>query len=232
MCGRYSLFALVSAIEDRFDATFEYAFDPRYNAAPRQSLPVLTNDDPDTIRPMEWGLVPSWADDRSEFGLVNARAETLTEKASFSDAYERRRCVVPADGFYEWAETGDGKVPYRITLADESVFGMAGLWERWESPQRQTGLGEFGDDGDVDGETETVETFTIVTTEPNDVVGELHDRMAVVLDPEDATTWLHGEAGERRALLGPYDGDMRAYRVPRAVNDPSNDSRAVVQSVE
>ena len=229
MCGRYSLFAPVSDVEERFDATFEYSFEPRYNAAPGQSLPVITNDDPDAIQQMEWGLIPSWADDHSDFGLVNARAETLAEKASFSEAYERRRCVVPADGFYEWAETAGGKEPYRVTLADESVFGMAGLWERWKPPQRQAGLGEF-DGGDVNGEPETVETFTIVTTEPNDVVGELHDRMAVVLDPEDVPTWLHGDEGARQSLLGPYAGEMRAYRVPRAVNDPSNDSPVVVES--
>lgn len=230
MCGRYSLFAPVSDVEERFGATFEYSFTPRYNAAPGQSLPVITNDDSDVIQQMEWGLVPSWADDRSEFGLINARAETLTERASFSDAYERRRCVIPADGFYEWAETNGGKEPYRITLADESVFGMAGLWERWGPPQRQTGLGEFGG-GSVDEGPETVETFTIVTTEPDGVVGELHDRMAVVLDPDGVTTWLHGEDAERQSLLARYDGDMRAYRVPRTVNDPSNDSWAVVQPV-
>lgn len=236
MCGRYSLFAPVSDVEERFGATFEYSFDPRYNAAPSQSLPVITNDEPETIQRMEWGLIPSWADDRSEFGLINARAETLTEKASFSDAYERRRCVVPADGFYEWTETADGKEPYRVTLADGSVFGMAGLWERWESPQRQTGLAEFGHgganaDGTESDEADIVETFTVVTTEPNDVVGELHDRMAVVLEPDQTGTWLGGDEDARRSLLAPYDGEMRAYRVPRAVNDPSNDSPAVVEAV-
>lgn len=231
MCGRYSLFAPFSDVEERFGATFEYSFDPRYNAAPSQSLPVITNDEPDVIQQMEWGLVPSWADDRSAFGLINARAETLGEKASFSDAYERRRCVVPADGFYEWAETDDGTVPYRVTLADESVFGMAGLWERWVPERRQTGLAEFGGGGDVDGEPAPVETFTVVTTEPNDVVEELHDRMAVVLDPENAAGWLHGDDAVRQSLLGPYDGEMRAYRVSRAVNDPGNDSPVVAESV-
>lgn len=231
MCGRYSLFAPVSDVEDRFDAMFEYAFEPRYNAAPNQSLPVVTNEEPETIQRMEWGLVPSWTDDRSDFGLINARAETLTEKGSFRESYEQRRCVVPADGFYEWTETDGGKAPYRVTLADESVFGMAGLWERWDPPQRQTGLGEFGG-GTVQEEPDTVETFTIVTTEPNDVVGELHDRMAVVLDPEELSTWLHGVDEDRQSLLSPYDGEMGAYRVPSAVNDPSNDSPAVVESVE
>lgn len=228
--GEYTLFAPVSDIEERFDASFDYSFDPRYNAAPSQSLPVITNEESDAIQPVEWGLVPSWADDRLEFGLINARAETLSETASFSEAYERRRCVVPADGFYEWTETSGGKEPYRITLDDESVFVMAGLWERWDSPQRQTGLGEFGG-VDVGEETETVETFTIVTTEPNDVVGELHHRMAVVLDPDEVATWLHGDESERGPLLRPYDGEMQAYQVSRAVNDPSNDSPDVVEPV-
>jgi len=226
MCGRYSLFAPAETVEERLGATFEYAFEPRYNAAPGQSLPVVTNDEPETIRRMEWGLVPSWADDRSDFGLINARAETLTEKPSFAEAYERRRCLVPADGFYEWTDVDGGRVPYRVTLDDESVFAMAGVRERWEPSTRQADLGEFA--GVNADETDVVETFAVVTTEPNDVVGELHHRMAVVLDPDDARTWLNGDDDARRDLLAPYDGEMRAYRVPDRVGDPANDDPGVV----
>src|SRR6056297_491364 len=170
MCGRYSLFAPPGDIEARFDATFAFDFEPRYNAAPSQSLPVVTDADPDTIQRMEWGLVPSWAGDRSDHGHINARAETLAEKRSFADAYESRRCLVPADGMYEWVERDGDKQPYRVALPDDELFAMAGLYERWEPPQRQTGLGEFGASDDEGGQDEIVETFTVVTTEPNDTV--------------------------------------------------------------
>ncbi|QGA81624.1 SOS response-associated peptidase [Halomicrobium sp. LC1Hm] len=231
MCGRYSLFAPREDIEARFGATFAQAYEPRYNAAPRQSLPVITADEPETIQRMEWGLIPSWADDRSEFEFINARAETVTEKRSFAEAYERRRCLVPADGFYEWRAEGSEKQPYRVTRDDQRPFAMAGLWERWRPPQRQAGLGEFGTQTDgAHGETTAVETFTILTTEPNEFVRELHHRMSVILDPGEETIWLHGDADERRALLEPYDGELAARPVSTAVNDPSNDSPAVLDA--
>ncbi|WP_226010563.1 SOS response-associated peptidase [Halomicrobium salinisoli] len=231
MCGRYSLFAPPGDVEERFDATFDYDFEPRYNAAPRQALPVITSEDPGAIQRMEWGLVPSWADDRSDFGFINARAETVEEKASFGDAYERRRCLVPADGFYEWTETESGKQPYRVERTDGSLFAMAGLYERWEPPQRQTGLGEFGGGSggdDAGGSGDVVETFTIVTTEPSDDVAPLHHRMAVVLAESEEETWLHGDPAARRELLRPYPGDLSARPVSRAVNDPGNDSPSVL----
>ncbi|MFC7142299.1 SOS response-associated peptidase [Halosimplex aquaticum] len=234
MCGRYSLFAPPDDIEERFGATFDFEFEPRYNAAPSQPLPVITGDEPETIQRMEWGLVPSWADDRSEFEFINARAETIRRKSSFSEAYERRRCLVPADGFYEWAETDSGgKQPYRVALGDDGLFAMAGLWERWTPPQTQTGLGDFGGGSDPDAEPEPVETFTVVTTEPNDAVAELHHRMAVVLAPDEEDGWLSDDPDEAEALLDPYPGDeMRTYPVSTAVNDPSNDSPAVLEPVE
>jgi len=137
MCGRYSLFAPPADIEARFDAAFAFDFEARYNAAPSQSLPVITSEDPDTIQRMEWGLVPSFADTRTDHGYINARAETLSEKRSFADAYESRRCLVPADGMYEWVQqSGGGKQPYRVALPDDALFAMAGLYERWEPPQR------------------------------------------------------------------------------------------------
>jgi len=124
MCGRYSLFAAPGEIEERFDATFAFDFEPRYNAAPSQELPVVTGDDPETIQRMEWGLVPSWADEKSEHAYINARAETLAEKRSFADAYESRRCLVPADGMYEWVTENGGKQPYRVALPDDRLFAM------------------------------------------------------------------------------------------------------------
>jgi putative SOS response-associated peptidase YedK len=232
MCGRYSLFASREDIEERFDATFAYEYEPRYNAAPRQSLPVITAEEPGTIQCMEWGLIPSWADDRSDFEFINARAETVDQKRSFAEAYEQRRCLVPADGFYEWkAENGD-KQPYRVTLADQTPFAMAGIYERWRPPQRQAGLGEFGvGDTAADGEEDDViETFTILTTEPNEFMTDLHHRMSVILGPGEEATWLHGDRRERARLLDSYDGELAARPVSTTVNDPSNDSPAVLDA--
>jgi len=234
MCGRYSLFAPPGDIEDRFGATFDFEFEPRYNAAPSQDLPVVTAESPGTIQRMEWGLIPSWAEDRSDHGHINARAETLSDTASFADAYESRRCLVPADGFYEWVQEGGGKQPYRVALPDDDLFAMAGLYERWEPPQRQTGLGEFGasDGGDGGEDDVVVESFTIVTTEPNDTVSDLHHRMAVMLDPDEEDQWLRDDPDEAASLLDPYDGPMVTYPVSTAVNDPSNDDSSLVEAVD
>jgi len=231
MCGRYSLFAPPGEIEARFDAAFAFEFEPTYNAAPSQALPVITDAADETIQRMEWGLVPSWADDRSDHGHINARAETVTEKPAFADAYEARRCLVPSDGFYEWTDSGGGKQPYRVSLPDDDLFAMAGLYERWEPPRRQTGLGEFGTGGGG-GQDEVVETFTVLTTEPNETVGQLHHRMAVVLDPDEEATWLHGDPETVRDLLDPYGGPMRSYPVSTAVNDPANDTPAVLERTD
>jgi putative SOS response-associated peptidase YedK len=229
MCGRYTIFTPPDDVEERFGATFAQSPEPRYNAAPGQHLPVITNDAPDTIDHLQWGLIPSWADDASIGNRrINARAETVDEKRSFRAAYENRRCLVLADGFYEWAETNDGKQPYRVALDGGEPFAMAGLWERWQPPQKQTGLNEFGEDH-PDTETEAVETFTIVTTEPNAVVEPLHDRMAVVLPEDDEERWLAGDED----VLQPYPDDgMDAYPVSTAVNDPSNDSPDLVEEID
>lgn len=227
MCGRYSLFLDRDSIEQRFDATFEDGYDPHYNAAPGQLLPVITNHAPETITHQEWGLVPEWADDDFD-GLINARAETVTEKPSFRDAYERRRCLVPADGYYEWITRESGKQPYRITLASGEPFAMAGLWERWKPDTTQAGLSDFTS-GSAGGYDQYVETFTILTTEPNEFQSQYHHRMPVVLDPEEEREWL---ANPSAALLDPYDGEMDAYPVSTRVNDPANDDPAVVDPIE
>jgi putative SOS response-associated peptidase YedK len=226
MCGRYTVTATADELEARFDATFDAGFRPRYNAAPGQALPVITNDASETIQHLTWGLVPSWAEDDSG-GLINARAETVAEKPSFAAAYESRRCLVLVDGFYEWVEGPSGKQPYRVTLGAAEPFAVAGLWERWTPTEKQTGIGDFGGDG-PDRSVESLETFTILTTEPNDLVADLHHRMAVVLPEGRECEWLAAE--DPRHLLEPYPADrMRAYRVSTAVNDPANDSPALVE---
>jgi len=230
MCGRYTLCLCADEIEDRFSATFEEPFSPRYNAAPGQQLPVITNDAPETIQRLEWGLVPSWADD-DRGGMINARAETVADKPSFRAAYERRRCLVPADGFYEWVETNEGKQPYRVAFEDDRPFAMAGLWERWEPETTQTGLDAFG--GGVEGASDDgpLETFTILTTEPNDLIADLHHRMAVILEPGDERQWL--TATDPQELFEPYPAEaMRAYPVSTAVNDAGTDEPSLIDPLE
>ena len=247
MCGRYTLFTPAAELETRFGADFG-DFDPSYNCAPGQELPVIADEDPTAARRMEWGLTPSWADE--SFGLINARAETVREKRSFADAFERRRCLVPADGFYEWVDGGgpdgtdgrgggSGKTPYRVAFEDDRPFAMAGLYERWEPPEpetTQTGLGAFGggsaesDDGETDG---PVETFTVVTTDPNDLVADLHHRMAVILEPDEEATWLRGDPDEAAALLDPYPADeLTAYPVSTRVNSPAVDTPELIEPVD
>lgn len=217
MCGRLSLFTPRWLLESRFAAEFDAPYDPRYNVAPSESLAAIRNDAPETITSLTWGLIPHWADDPSIGNrLINARAETLADKPSFRDAYDERRCVILADGFYEWREDGGVKQPYRIAREDDEPFAFAGLWERWERS------------GDAR------ETATIVTTEPNDVVRPLHDRMAAILPPGEERRWLDADdEGERASLLKPYQGDdLRAYPISTRVNDPSNDGPSIIEEVE
>ncbi|WP_336133940.1 SOS response-associated peptidase [Natronomonas amylolytica] len=228
MCGRYSLFTPPSELESRFDAAFDSEFEPRYNAAPSQQLPVITDEASESFQRLEWGLLPEWADESDE-GHINARAETVDEKPAFAEAYERRRCIVPADGFYEWADRGDGKRPYRVAYEDDRPFGMAGLWERWTPDTQQTGLDAFGGGGADHGEADPIETFTILTTEPNSVVEPLHHRMAVILDPEEERAWLDGE--DVPLDPAPTEG-FRSYPVSTAVNNPANDRAELVQPVD
>jgi putative SOS response-associated peptidase YedK len=239
MCGRYSLFVPPDDLAARFGVDTS-VYEPRYNAAPGQSLPVITDEDADTLQALEWGFVPPWADEKTDGGHINARAETLTETPSFRDAFEQEsdgelaagRCLVPADGFYEWVETDGGKQPYRVTRTDDEPFAMAGLWAQWKPPTTQTGLDAFASGAGNATDTDVVETFAIVTTEPNDLVADLHHRMAVVLDENEERRWLGDSTADVQELLAPYPStEMRAYPVSTAVNDPSNDSPALVEPV-
>ena len=237
MCGRYSLFTPPEEFEDRFDVTVE-TYEPRYNAAPGQSLPVITDRDETTVTRMEWGLVPSWADERD--GQINARGETVNEKPTFREAFAGSegdlaagRGLVPADGFYEWVDEGGTSQPYRVRLTGDRPFAMAGLWSQWRPETTQTGLSAFGGGDSPAAEPDIVETFTVVTTEPNSVVGDLHHRMAVILPPEDEQRWLSADPGEAQDLLDPYPGaEMEAYPVSPAVGDPANDSPALVEPLD
>jgi putative SOS response-associated peptidase YedK len=237
MCGRYTLFTPAADLEARFGADFG-DHEPSYNCAPGQSLPVIADEAPSEAARMEWGLTPSWADE--SFDLINARAETVREKRSFADAFERRRCLVPADGFYEWVDgdRGTGKTPYRVAFEDDRPFAMAGIYERWEPPTPETtqaGLGAFGGGADADGaagDDGPVETFAIVTTEPNDLIADLHHRMAVVLAPDEEETWLRGDPDEAASLLDPYPSDeLTAHPVSTRVNSPGVDAPELIEPV-
>ena len=236
MCGRYALFSDPDELAEAFDLVAA-DIDPTYNAAPSQDLPVILDESPDRLATARWGLVPEWSDGpRADPDPINARAESLTETRHFRAAYEQRRCLVPVDGFYEWVEgesvsdagTGGGKTPYFVSRADDRPFVLAGLWETWTPEQTQTGLGEFGGGGDGPArEAETVRSFTVVTTEPNDFLADYHHRMAVCLDRDAGERWLTED--DPRDLLEPRAFDLEAWPVSRAVNDPSNDRPALVE---
>lgn len=210
MCGRYSLTTAPEALRRLFNFDNMPNLAPRYNIAPTQDVPVIRRadggDDANGRRlaMMRWGLVPSWSKDIGRSApMINARAETVAEKPSFRAAFKSRRCLVPADGFYEWRLENDKKQPFRIGLKGGAPFAFAGLWEQWESP-----------DGD------RIESAAIVTTEANEKLRPIHARMPVILDPNDYDQWL-GATAEQAAptLLRPYPPeDMAFYRVGLRVN--------------
>ena len=244
MCGRYSLFASREDLVDAVGADPEREIEPRYNMAPGEELPVVRDAVSDRIEFLQWGLVPPWADDESVGNdLINARAETVAEKPSFRDALRQThadaggphagRCLVPADGFYEWVDEGDGKQPYRVAFEDDRPFAMAGLWATWETEVEQVGLDAFGDGGGATTERRRLDTFAVVTTEPNDLVADLHHRMAVILGPDERQAWLDADPADAVDLLDPHPADeMRAYPVSTAVNDPSNDASALAEPLD
>ena len=213
MCGRFSLTANEAELNLRFELEGgEAPYVPRYNGAPTQLLAVITGESPHRLSYHRWGLIPPWAKDISIGNkMINARAETITEKASFRTPLFSRRCLVPADGFYEWQQDA-GKQPYRIFVKSNKLFAMAGLWERWKSP-----------------EGEMVESFNIITTEANEFMKPIHNRMPVILKRADEKTWLESkDSAEILSLLRPYAaGDMDAYPVSKLVNSPRNEGPEV-----
>lgn len=221
MCGRYVLTANSQAIQQAFDLeSAPGEMKARYNIAPSQPVAVIANDDPKALTFFRWGLIPSWAKDPAIGNrMINARAETLAEKPSFKAAYKRRRCLIPANGFYEWAKRGKSKVPMFVHLKQQALFAFAGLWESWHDP----------DGGEI-------RTCTIITTEPNEVARPLHNRMAVILRQEDYAMWLSpDEMGSDvlQPLLRPYDAEqMDAYEVSTFVNKVSNDAPVCIEPVK
>ncbi|MEI6060345.1 MAG: SOS response-associated peptidase [Bacteroidota bacterium] len=213
MCGRFSLTVNEAELNLRFELEGGDApYVPRYNGSPTQLMAVITGENPLKFSFHRWGLIPSWAKDISIGSkMINARAETIAEKASFRSLIYTKRCLVPADGFYEWQQDA-GKQPYRIFMKDLPVFAMAGLWERWKSPE---GI--------------IISSFNIITTKANSFMMPIHNRMPVILNPKDEHTWLAGKnQHEILSLLRPCPPEeMDAYPVSKLVNSPHNDSREV-----
>ena len=228
MCGRYTITGDLAELEKLVRFICKVVdFKPRYNLAPRQHAPVLVweNGQP-TLKPMRWGLIPPWAKDETIGDkLTNARADTITEKPSYSKPFEKQRCLIPADGFYEWQTTATGKQPFRFTMKGGGFFCMAGLWEKWHRPHRE---GELGIDDTGPSIDQTVETFTIITTEPNPMVAAVHNRMPVILGPEHYQWWLQPDRFEPqflKTLLRPYPAElMECCRVSKLVNNAKHDS--------
>ena len=214
MCGRFTLKTPVERLSEKFQFPEIIPLKPRYNIAPSQSVAVvrLLPDDTDRkLAMLRWGLLPAWVRDPAKVQQpINAKAETAAEKPMFRDAFKRRRCLVPADGFYEWKQEEGRKQPVYIHMRDGEPFAIAGLWERWE-----------GQDGQV------IESCTLLTTEPNDVLAPIHNRMPVILDPKDYAQWLDPDlqtADGVKPLLRPYPSDlMTVYSISLRVNNPRND---------
>lgn len=218
MCGRYLLISPVEAMRRFFDVGGLLNLPPRYNVAPTQDAPVLRLDKEGRreLIQMRWGLVPLWAKDLSMGArCINARAESLERKPAFREAFRQRRCLVPTDGFYEWEKKGKVRQPWRIGPAEDGLMALAGLWERWRAP-----------DGGV------VRSFAVITTDANELVAPLHERMPAVIPPDGFSEWLDpATSPERlREMLRPYPSNrMKAYPVSRRVNDVRNDDPSCIE---
>ena len=231
MCGRFRIAKSKEILEETFGAETaddDQDWGPRYNVAPTQSVPVVRQD---AVRPvrllsqMRWGLIPSWAKDASgAFKMINARAETAAEMPAFREPLRLRRCLIPADGFYEWKREGKEKLPYCFTLADEAAFAFAGIWDEWKSPLRA------GVEGPV------IATCSILTTTPNRLMQDVHDRMPVILERVAYDLWLDPglqSVKELQSLLKPYPAEgMRRYRVSQRVNQVKNDDPECAAAID
>lgn len=219
MCGRFTLTIRIDDVAQEFHAaapTAALQSAPRYNIAPTQEIVTVMQDDTRHLEMLRWGLIPSWAKEQSIGSkMINARAETLAEKPSFKRLLRNRRCLIVADGFYEWKQEQQGKTPMYIGLKGQGLFAFAGLWDAWQSP---------------DGEL--MRTCTIITTSPNELVAHIHNRMPAILTPEARDIWLdpslHDET-QLLPLLTSYPADaMSARPVSRLVNDPKRDSAELI----
>jgi len=222
MCGRYTL-RRVNLIRAALSAMpvlpfEEFSQRPRFNVAPSQQVPIVRWEEAGAkIDLARWGLIPAWAKDASAgYKMINARSETAAQKPAFRQALASRRCLVPADGFYEWQSVGGKRQPIFVHRRDDGVFCFAGLWERWQPTEAQ----------------EPIDSMTILTTTPNRLLEPIHDRMPVILRQEDYRRWLDPATPRDvlKSLLGPYpEGELEAYPVSPMVNNPRNDDPQCVE---
>jgi putative SOS response-associated peptidase YedK len=218
MCARFTLFASGDDLTEAFQLAEVPTLFPRYNIAPTQPVAVVRSSPEGAreFRLLRWGLVPSWAQDLSIGNrLLNARSETVADKPAFRAAFRQRRCLVPADGFYEWETVAGKKLPLHFRLTQGGVFAFAGLWERWRAPGGQD-----------------VESCTVLTTEANDLVRPVHDRMPVILAPREHAAWLDARQDPQRlqCLLRPYPaGEMKAVPLAPRVNSPRCEGPACLE---
>lgn len=218
MCGRFTLTQSAQIAAERFGAQMiPFEFSPRYNIAPSQPVAVILQNGERRLSACRWGLVPFWAKE-PEIGnrLINARAETLAEKPAFKYSLTRRRCLIPADGFYEWRKEGNRRIPMYIRRRDGGLFAFAGLWDEWQSP---------------DGFP--LRTCTIITTEPNALIAPMHNRMPAILPAEHESLWLDPslkEPARLLSLLQPYPAEeLEAFAVSPRVNNPAHDDPLCIQ---
>ncbi|MBN3526087.1 SOS response-associated peptidase [Paenibacillus apiarius] len=222
MCGRFTLTVTLEQLMAYYSIDPGPAIPfhaPRYNIAPSQSVPALIHDGTKLrLGPLKWGLVPAWAkDDKTAWRTINARAETLREKPAFRLPFERKRCIIPADGFYEWKRGADGtKQPMRIVRKDGQLLSMAGLYDTW-----------------LNAEGEKISTCTVITTEPNELMASIHDRMPVIVPEEQLSFWLDRrmtDTGQLQSFLRPYPAaEMEAYPVDAKVGNTQIDDPACIQ---
>lgn len=220
MCGRYAFYSPAEAVRRTFALDELPGLTPRYNIAPTQSVPVVrvVEGGRRALAMLHWGLVPKWAKERAIGNrMINARAETIAEKPAYREAFRKRRCLVAADGWYEWQPAPGGKKPWFIRLREERPFAFAGLWERWKDPADGTLL----------------ESCTIVTTEASSSIRKIHDRMPVVLPDGEWERWMdpaYSDAAMLAADLGPYDPKALVFwPVSRLVNAPKNEGARLIE---
>ncbi len=216
MCGRYTLITDISKIAESFGVEPTLGAQPRYNIAPTQNVVAILKNGTAHLSSLRWGLIPSWAKDEAIGSrMINARAETLAEKPSFKHLLRGKRCLIVADGFYEWRSEGKEKTPMYITLQEEQPFAFAGLWDVWKSA-----------DGDP------VQSCTIITTTPNELMATIHNRMPAILRPGAYEDWLNPQLHDTDVLthwLAPYPAElMKARPVSKLVNNPKNDTAALL----
>lgn len=220
MCGRYTLGREPGSLLDYFHLHGEVpAYHLSYNIAPSQTAPVIVQDANQhrVCRMMRWGLVPHWAkQEDTRYRMINARCETVAQKPAYRDAFRASRCLVPADGFYEWHQAEDGKQPYYIYEANRGLFAMAGLWSKWQSEDR------------------SLLTFSILTTQANPLMQDIHERMPVILPESDYDSWLNPTTS-KQALLDmlhtPVAVKLAMHPVSKAVNNPDNDLQSLIEAV-